>query len=625
MSDLLLSVEDALVLIAGKPFFQDLTLHIQAGRKIALVGKNGAGKTTLMNLITGDKEVDDGRRWVFEGVTIGYMQQHVDPIPGQSVKEFIFSGFTRPCEEWEEVYKIERVVEPIGLKPHDMMTHLSGGQLRRAALARALVEEPDILLLDEPTNHMDLETIEWLEQYLKSYRGSLVCISHDRAFLANISDRVFWLDRGKLKVSPRGFAHFEEWSQDLLDQEARALHNRERKLELELEWANRGVKARVKRNVRRVELARSEKEKLEADKAAYRRVVSRIELPPATAAESSHNVAEFINAQKTYLHPQTGEEKIILEKFNMRIKIGDRVGIIGHNGSGKTTFLKMLIGEVQPDGGKVKLAKDLHYSYFDQKRSALDPDKTLQQNLCPDGGDHLDVRGKPRHVCGYLKDFLFDPSDAWRKVSTLSGGQKNRLLLAKVLADPGTFLILDEPTNDLDMDTLDMLEEVLTAYDGTLIVVSHDRDFLDQVVTKMLAFEGEGRIEGIVGGYSDYLAFKKSQDAPKTEPDTKIQNLSKKQPKAKEAPTPSVNAAVAGKLSFNMKHELERLPAQIEKLESDIAAMEALLANPDFYMQDPKAFDKCVRETPKLRAALEKAEERWLELETLRQNYEKQG
>jgi ATP-binding cassette subfamily F protein uup len=336
-------------------------------------------------------------------------------------------------------------------------------------------------------------------------------------------------------------------------------------------------------------------------------------------------VAEFINAQKTYLHPQTGEEKIILEKFNMRIKKGDRVGIIGHNGSGKTTFLKMLIGEVQPDAGKVKLAKDLHYSYFDQKRSALDPDKTLQQNLCPDGGDHLDVRGKPRHVCGYLKDFLFDPSDAWRKVSTLSGGQKNRLLLAKVLADPGTFLILDEPTNDLDMDTLDMLEDVLTAYDGTLIVVSHDRDFLDQVVTKMLAFEGEGRIEGIVGGYSDYLAFKKSQDAPKIEADTKIQNVSKKQPKVKDTPAPSVGTATGGKFSFNMKHELERLPAQIEKLEHDIAAMEALLANPDFYMQDPKAFDKCVRETPKLRAALEKAEERWLELETLRQNYEKQG
>lgn len=619
MSDLLLSIEDALVLIAGKPFFENLTLHIQAGRKIALVGRNGAGKTTLMNLITGDKEVDDGLRWVFEGVTIGYMKQHVDPIPGQTVREFLFSGFTRPVEDWEVTYKIERVVEPIGLNPAELMTHLSGGQLRRAALARALVEEPDILLLDEPTNHMDLETIEWLENYLQAYRGALVCISHDRAFLANISDRVFWLDRGQLKVSPRGFRHFDEWSKELLDQEARALHNRERKLALELEWANRGVKARVKRNVRRVALAFQERDKLESDKASFRRVVSRIELPPATAAESSHNVAEFINAYKTFRNPQTGMEKLILDKFNMRIKKGDRVGIVGKNGSGKTTFLKMLIGEVEADGGKVKLAKDLHYSYFDQKRSALDPDKTLQQNLCPDGGDHLAVRGKSRHVCGYLKDFLFDPSDAWRKVSTLSGGQKNRLLLAKVLADPGTFLILDEPTNDLDMDTLDMLEDVLTAYDGTLIVVSHDRDFLDQVVTKLLAFEGEGKIDGVVGGYSDYIAYKKSLAAP--EPEKSAPKAEKKAAPMNTAARPAA-APAPGKMSFKLKHELEHLPAKIQALTDEITDMEAQLANPAFYMEDPQAFDKIVRELPKRRAALTAAEERWLTLEEMREQTE---
>lgn len=616
MSDLLLSIEDALVLMAGKPFFEDLTLHIQDGRKIALVGKNGAGKTTLMNLITGDREVDDGRRWLFEGVTIGYMQQHIDPVKGQSVRDFVFSGFTTAREEWDETYKIEKVVEPLGLKPADMMTHLSGGQLRRAALARALVEEPSILLLDEPTNHMDLETIEWLEKYLKSYRGALVCISHDRAFLAEISDRVFWLDRGQLKVSPRGFRHFEEWSQGLLEQEARSLHNRERKLELELEWANRGVKARVKRNVRRVALARADKEKLDADKAAYRRVVSRIELPPTTAAESSHNVAEFINARKVYTSAETGTEKVILEKFNMRIKKGDRVGMIGKNGSGKTTFLKMLIGEVTPDNGKVKLAKDLHYSYFDQKRSALDATKTLQQNLCPDGGDHLDVRGKPRHVCGYLKDFLFDPSDAWRKVSTLSGGQKNRLLLAKVLADPGTFLILDEPTNDLDMDTLDMLEDVLTSYDGTLIVVSHDRDFLDQVVTKMLVFEGNGQIEGIVGGYSDYVAFKKQQEGDTEDKAPAPLSKSKEKPKA----TPQTASVAPSKMSFKLKYELESLPAKIVTLEAQIAEMEVKLADPEFYMADPVAFDKHVREIPKLRAALSAAEERWLELADVLEN-----
>ena len=381
-SDLLLSVEDALVILGGKPFFEGMTFHIHSGRKIALVGRNGAGKTTLMNMITGDRELDDGERWVLQGTTIGYMQQHVEPIPGQTVQEFVFDGLSAANEEWERDYKVEMIIQPLGLLPGDQMDMLSGGMLRRAALARALVEEPDILLLDEPTNHMDLEVIEWLENYLIGYNGALLCVSHDRTFLSNITDRVFWLDRGALKVSPYGFRKFEQWSQDLLDQEGRALHNRSKKVEQELEWANRGVKARVKRNVRRVQEAREEARQLEEDQASYRRATKKIVLESPKADESAQKVAEFFNVCKSFTDEKTQQEKIILDKFNLLVRRRDRVGILGKNGAGKTTLLKMLIKKMTPDTGSVKLASELSFSYFDQKRSDLDLEKTLQENLC---------------------------------------------------------------------------------------------------------------------------------------------------------------------------------------------------------------------------------------------------
>lgn len=617
MSDLILSIEDALVLIGGKPFFEDLSFHIHRGSKIALVGKNGAGKTTLMNLVTGAREVDDGRRWMFLGTTIGHMEQNIIPTPGQSVGEYVFSGMAPKEEgEWDESYKVELIVEPLGLKITDQMDALSGGQLRRAALARALVEEPDILLLDEPTNHMDLEIIEWLEGYLKNYPGAILCVSHDKAFLAGITDKVFWLDRGKMKISPRGFAYFEEWSKEMFDMEARQLHNRERKLEMELAWANRGVKARVKRNVRRVQLVREEQAQLDADQKAFRRVTATINLPPPEAGESSLNVAEFINVVKTFTHPETGAEKIILDKFNLRIRRGDRIGILGRNGSGKTSFLKMLIGEMTPDSGKIKMARDLQFGYFDQKRATLQIDKTLQENLCPQGSDHLDVRGGQRHVCGYLKDFLFAPEDAWRAVSTLSGGQMNRLMLAKVLANPGSFLILDEPTNDLDMDTLDMLENVLSEYDGTLFIVSHDRDFMDQVVNKLLVFEGDGKIHLFMGSYSDYHKWRKEQQAaekaqaapPAAPVKEKEKEKKKEQPKEPEAKS-------SGKVSFKIKHELETLPRRIATLEEECAALEAILADGDFYRRSPDDFYKASEKFTRTKRQLDELETRWLELD----------
>ena len=566
-----------------------------------------------MNIITGERDLDDGRRWLSPGTTIGYMKQHVDPIPGQSVGEFVFSGILPNGEDWDQSYKVDMIIAPLGLNAHEMMDKLSGGLLRRAALAKSLVEEPDILLLDEPTNHMDLEVIQWLENYLKYYAGAVICISHDRAFLAAITDRVFWLDRGKLKVSPQGFAYFEEWSNEVIDAESKQLRNRERKVEMELEWANRGVKARVKRNVRRQQLAWDARDKLENDKMAFRRATSKINLASPKADESALNVAEFINVHKSF------GDKIILEKFNMRIRRRDRIGIMGKNGSGKTSFLRMLIDELEPDGGKVKMAKNLEFSYFDQKRSALDKNKTLQENLCPPGADHLEVRGKQRHICGYLKDFLFEAEDAWRSVKTLSGGQMNRLMLSKVLANPGSFLILDEPTNDLDMDTLDMLEAVLEAYDGTLFVVSHDREFLDQVVDKLLVFEGDGKVEMIVGGYSDYLAFKQSRP-----PEKESETEAKKKPAAKTAKF-SAAAPKSERISYKIQYELEQLPKTIRTLESECAQLEEKINDPDLYAQDQRAFLQISQRLGAAKLELDAAESRWLELEELRASIEQEA
>lgn len=602
MSDLILSVEEASVLIAGKPFFDGLTFHIHAGRKIALVGKNGAGKTTLMNIITGDKDLDDGKRFLYPGTSTGYMQQNIEPKPGQTVRDFVFEGLSEELEEWDVDYRIEMVIAPLLLNVDDVLETLSGGQLRRAALARALVEEPDILLLDEPTNHMDLELIEWLEGYIAAYRGAVLIVSHDRRFLANTTDRVFWLDRGELKVAPQGFAHFQEWSSEMLAQEGRALHNRAKKVEQEIAWANKGVKARVKRNVRRQAEAFDARAELEKDQKAFRRVTSTIELPPITAEESSKNIAEFFNVGKAY------GDKIILKNFNMRIKKKDRIGILGKNGAGKTTFLKMLTKAERHDTGKVKMAKDLSFSYFDQNRSMLQHEKSLKDNLCPEGSDYLDVRGKSRHVCGYLKDFLFDPEDAWRQVSTLSGGQKNRLMLAKVLANPGSMLILDEPTNDLDMDTLDMLTGVLKHYDGTLFVVSHDRDFLDQVVTKMLVFEGDAVVEGIVGGYSDYVLWKKAQ---KSKPAVNTGDKQKSEPTDTKQ-KPSV------KLSYKDQRAYDQLPKEIEKLEKEITGYEDALNDPELYTHDPDEFTRITEQLARTKETLEAKEIRWLELDEMK-------
>ena len=602
---LLLSVKDAHITFGNKPLFEGLSFNLTEGDKVCLVGKNGTGKTTLMNIITGDRELDDGIRWQLEGTRIGYLQQEVEITPGQSVFDFVFAQLSGEERE-AQAYKVEMVVQPLGLDINDRMDKLSGGQVRRVAIARALVEDPDILLMDEPTNHLDLDIIEWLEEYLKAWRGTLVVISHDKTFLSNVSDRVFWLDRGKLRVCPKGFKYFDEWSMQILELEEKELQAREKKLEVEVAWASRGVKARLKRNVSRLDRMMEEREKLKRDRNSFNRMMAKIEMPPAEYEEiSSKIIAEFFKVSKYF--KDHGRERVILDKFNLRIMRGDRIGVLGLNGSGKTSFLRLLVGELQPDEGKVKISPAIEFSYFDQKRQDLNPEASLWRNICPDG-DHIDVRGKNRHVIGYLKDFLFDPDMAHQPVKTLSGGQKNRLMLAKILAHPKNFLILDEPTNDLDMETLDMLEEILAEYQGTLIVVSHDRDFLDQTVTKILAFEGNGQVEGYIGGYSDYLAARK--------PKPGVAPVAEKQEKAK--PVEVALAAPAKKLSYKLQYELDQLPNRMQSLEAEINALEDLLSDSDLYARDPVTFQNSSRRLGQAREELEQAETRWLELDEMK-------
>lgn len=619
---LLLSVKDAMVRYSEIPVFENLGFNIHERARIALVGRNGAGKSTLMNIITGVQDLDDGERWEEPGTTIGYLRQDIVPKKDQSVFEYIFEEIKDEERELHS-YKVDIVADALELDVHKMMTHLSGGQLRRAGLARALVEEPDILLLDEPTNHLDLEAIEWLEGYLNSYRGTLLCVSHDRTFLANITNQVFWLDRGGLKVSPRGFKYFDEWSTTLLEQEDRELKNRKQSVGMEVAWASKGVKARRKRNVRRLEQMKVMRDQLKADESAYRKATAKVKIDaPKDLEHSSKIVAEFYNVHKNF-EDKNGRVTTILDGFSMRIQRGDRIGILGKNGSGKTTFLKMLLGEMEADAGRVKTRKELEFSYFDQKRSDLDPDESLKKTLCPGGGDYIDVMGKSRHVCGYLKDFMFDPGRAQDKVKQLSGGQKNRLMLAKILADPKTCLILDEPTNDLDMDTLDMLEEILIQYKGTLIIVSHDRDFLDQTVSRILAFEGNGKIDSCIGGYSDYLAMKTGEAAAKDVPTEKdAQTKAKTKPKTNQdnAPAPKVVADIkpAKKLTYKLERELSQLPNKIEKLEAEIAAASGKLSDGNFYSSDPDGFHETTKMLGDLQAKLERYESRWLEIEEMK-------
>lgn len=601
-SQLILSIKEAMVRFKDKPIFEDLNFNLHQKSRIALVGKNGSGKTTLMKMIAGEIELEEGERWLENKIEIGYLNQEFINLSNKNILQELVSTIN---DDEEKKFKIDIITEALNINLKSKLIDLSGGQLRKVGLAKALINEPDILLLDEPTNHLDLEVIEWLENYLNKYNGTIICVSHDRTFLSNVTDKVFWIDRGNLKISPKGFKFFDEWSQSLLEQEEKELRNRKQSLSVDIEWASRGVKARVKRNVRRLEQIKLMQKKLEEDESSYRRAISKIKVNSNIKfKDHAKSISEFFNVSKSF---KTNSEEIkILENFNFKINKGDRIGILGGNGSGKTTFLKLLLKEETPDKGTIKNFKNIEFSYFDQKRSDLFLKETIKKNMCPSGGDYINVMGKDRHVYGYLKEFQFDPKILNDYVSTLSGGQKNRLMLAKILANPKSCLILDEPTNDLDMDTLDLLEEILINYKGTLIIVSHDRDFLDQTVTKILAFQGDGKVIDCIGGYSDYLKLKKNSFKNKN----LIKHDLNKVKKDNQSKISNNN-----KLTYKLEHELSIIPSEIEKLETIISQMNNILSDADLYTKNIDKFLESSKTLEMSKKKLDELETRWLELD----------
>ena len=601
-SRLILSIKEAMVRFKNKPLFEDLNFNLHQKSRIALVGKNGSGKTTLMKMIAGEIELEEGERWLENKIEIGYLNQEFVNLSDKNIFQELISTINN---DEEKKFKIDIITEALNLNLKSKLVDLSGGQLRKVGLAKALINEPDILLLDEPTNHLDLEVIEWLENYLNKYNGTIICVSHDRTFLSNVTNKVFWIDRGILKISPKGFKFFDEWSQSLLEQEEKELRNRKQSLSVDIEWASKGVKARVKRNVRRLEQIRLMQKKLEDDESSYRRAISKIKVNSNIKfKDHTKSVSEFFNVSKSF---KTNFEEIkILENFNFKINKGDRIGILGVNGSGKTTFLKLLLKDEIPDKGTIKNFKNIEFSYFDQKRSDLFLKETIKKNMCPSGGDYISVMGKDRHVYGYLKEFQFDPKILNDYVFTLSGGQKNRLILAKILANPKSCLILDEPTNDLDMDTLDLLEEILINYKGTLIIVSHDRDFLDQTVTRILAFQGEGKVIDCIGGYSDYLKLKKNNFKNK---DLMRHDLNKVKKNNQR------KISIYKKLTYKLEHELSIIPSEIKKLETVISHMNNILSDKDLYTKNIDKFLESSKTLEMSKKKLDELETRWLELD----------
>ncbi len=604
-SSLILSLKEVFVSYHKNEIFRNIDLNIHRKDFIALVGKNGAGKSTLMNVIAGLHEVDNGEIWHIDNIAVNYFNQNfIFNNEKNSIENEIKSSLTKNIEE----YEIDIFCNYLNLSKDEKIINLSGGQKKRVALIKTLIKKSDILLLDEPTNHLDLDTIIWLENYLKKLDCSIICVSHDRQFLKNFTNKIFWIDRTQIKVNHNGYSDFENWSNFLLEQEERELQNRKQFVNIEMTWANRGVKARVKRNTRRLEQARELKDNLDKDISAFRKATRKIQINVVQdEGKNFKHVAEFYNAGFYY---EGKNPKIILRDFNLKINKKDRIGLLGSNGSGKSTFLKILLQELSLLEGSLKIRNELEFSYFDQLRNDLKDNLPIKKILVPSGGDYLNTNGRERHVCSYLKDFHFDPSKANDPVGSLSGGMKNRLLLSKVLSNPKSGLILDEPTNDLDIDTLELVESILSTYNGTLIVVSHNRDFLDKLVNKILFFKGNGEVVIFNGGYSDFLLHKENLIIA----DQK--NIFE---------TTSINPHKAkshNKLTYKLKFELENLPQEIEKLKSEIIATEAILSNPNLYQEDYELFLKSSEKIGIIQNDLEKKEDRWLELIELEEKSE---
>ena len=599
MAPPLIQLTDIRLTFGGTPLLEGVELSVSAGERVCLVGRNGSGKSTLLRIAAGLIEPDGGERFVQPEAAVRYLPQEPDLSGFATTLAYVESGLGPADDSHQARYLLEQ----LGLTGAESPAHLSGGEARRAALAYVLAPDPDILLLDEPTNHLDLPAIEWLEARLAQMKAALVLISHDRRFLTNLSRVTVWLDRGRTHRAELGFGGFEAWRDQKLKEEDTAQHKLDRRIVREEHWMRYGVTARRKRNVRRV----AELAALRQARREHRKTAGKADMAASAADTSGALVIEAKGLAKAF-----GGRPIVTD-LSLRIMRGDRIGVVGPNGSGKTTVVGLLTGTLAPDLGAVRLGANLALATLDQGRESLDPNWTLSEALTGGRGDTVTVGGRPKHVIGYMQDFLFSPQQARTPLSALSGGERGRLMLARALAKPSNLLVLDEPTNDLDLETLDVLEELIGTYAGTVILISHDRDFLDRVVNLVLAPEGDGRWTEYAGGYSDMLAQRGADLAgrkalkPKTPPTEKAANVQAAAPTAKR------------KLSFHEKHALETLPKEIDALQARIRALHARLDDASFYARDPAAFGATTSELAAAQAQLAAAEERWLELELLRE------
>ncbi len=574
----------------GGPGTDGIDLHVAPRDRLALIGRNGAGKTTLLKLIDDRIEADRGLRRIKPGARLVFLEQDPDLSAYATLMDFALSGDDAP-----EAYEVESIAGQLGIAMDRPADTASGGERRRAAIARALAQDPDILLLDEPTNHLDLGAIDWLEDWLNRYKGAFITISHDRTFLKRLTRATLWLDRGNLRRKEVGFGGYEAWEASIYAEETRAAEKLDAKLKLEAHWLERGVTARRKRNQGRLE-------KLHQMRAARAAMISDTSSAKLKLAnDDDFKSKSVIVAEK--VSKSFGEREVI-KSFSLRIQRGDRIGIVGANGAGKTTLLKMLTGEMEPDSGTVERARTLTGVMIDQQRKLLSPEASVRDILA-EGGDWIDVRGARKHVQAYLKDFLFDPGLVDTKVANLSGGERSRLLLAREFARTANLLVLDEPTNDLDLETLDLLQEVIADFDGTVLIVSHDRDFLDRTVTVTLGLDGSGRVDVVAGGYEDWERKRRKPVAV---------GAKKSKPAAASAPEKPAQAKPAGKLSFKDQRDYELLPARIEELEAAIAKGESILSDPDLFNTDPQRFTNISKGIENARMEKDEAEERWLML-----------
>jgi ATP-binding cassette subfamily F protein uup len=595
----LLQLNSISLTFGGDPIFSDLDLVVQTGDRLALVGRNGSGKSTLMKIMAGLVEPDQGIRILPSGVSVGYMEQDPDMQGFATLGDYACSGL-----DPSELYRVERAGEGLKFDPARPVSTASGGERRRAALAKLMAEAPELMLLDEPTNHLDIQAIAWLEEELKSTRTGYVIISHDRAFLNALTRATLWVDRGQVRRQEIGFQGFEAWRDKVWEEEDIARHKLDRKIKSEARWAVEGISARRKRNQGRVRALQD----LRQERASQIKRQGAAAMELSSAPKSGRKVIDAKGISKGF------GDKTIVSNFSINIQRGDRVAFVGPNGVGKTTLLKILMGELAPDEGTVALGTNLIPAIFDQSRAQLDPDMTLWDSLTGDPdmrvsgkADQIMVRGTPKHVVGYLKEFLFDDAQARAPVRSLSGGEKARLLLAKIMARESNILVLDEPTNDLDVETLDLLQELLDDFDGTVLLVSHDRDFLDRIAATTVAMEGDGKATVYAGGWSDYLA----QRAQDTVPEMVI---SKKADKSGSKPKSEPDSKVSG-LSYTEKHRLEKLPDIITRLEAEIAKLEEFLCQPDLYQTAPLKFQKATDALLERQTALADAEEEWMTLE----------